>query len=370
MIRRGLICLLFTAFAWGQAAKPATPAPQKPAAPATAAPASAPPATAAPATKPAEPAKIAPDAPVITIQGLCDKPPADKSKAAGCKTVVTRAEFENLVDAVAPTMAPSGRRQLATRYASALVMVHEAHKMGLDQSPRFEELMRVMRVQAMSQELGRVLQEKASQVPDKDTEDYYHKNDAAYQEADLQRLYIPHSKQLEPPKVKLSDEDAKKRQQEADDAMKKEAEALRARAAAGEDFAKLQDEAYASAGIKAKPPSTSMGKVRRTSLPPDQASVMDLKPGEISPLISNPSAYLVYKVGDKDTLPLDKVREEILGTLRQQRLQDFMQAVQQPATPTFDENYFAVPTGPAPQGIPIPAGGAKPQPKSPPSGPK
>jgi hypothetical protein len=357
MIRRGLICLLFTAFAWGQAAKPAAPAPHKPAPPAAALDA-----------KAAEPAKIAPDAAVITIQGLCDNPPADKSKAADCKTVVTRAEFEKLVDALGPTMAPTARRQLATRYANALVMVHEAHKMGLDQSPRFEELMRVMRVQVMNQELGRVLQEKAAQVPDKDVEDYYHKNDAAYQEADLQRLYIPRSKQVEPPKEKLSDEETKKRQQEAEEAMKKEAETLHARAAAGEDFAKLQDEAYASAGIKAKPPSTSMGKVRRTSLPPDQASVTDLKPGEISQLISNPSAYFVYKVGEKDTLPMDKVREEIVGTLRQQRLQDSMQAVQQSATPTFDENYFAVPTGPTPQGMPILPRGAKPQP--PPSGPQ
>jgi len=368
MIRRGLICLLFTAFAWGQAAKPATPEPQNPAAPATAAPASTPPATAAPDAKATEPAKIAPDAPVITIQGLCDNPPADQSKPADCKTVVTRAEFERLADAVAPTMAPAARRQLATRYANALVNVHEAHKMGLDQSPRFEELMKVMRIQVMSQELSRVLQEKASQVPDKDIEDYYHKNDAAYQEADLHRLYIPHSKQLEAPKEKLSDEAAKKRQQDAEDAMKKEAAALRARAAAGEDFAKLQDEAYASAGIKTKAPSSSMGKVRRNSLPADQASVMDLKPGEVSQLISNPSAYFVYKVGEKDTLPLDKVREEIVGTLRQQRLQDSMQAIQQSATPTLDDNYFEVPAGPAPQGTP-PAGGVKPQPKSPPSGP-
>src|SRR5713226_6530086 len=146
MIRRGLICLLFTAFAWGQAAKPATPEPQNPATPA---PASTPPATAAPDAKATEPAKIAPDAPVITIQGLCDNPPADQSKPADCKTVVTRAEFEALVDAVAPAMAPSALRQLATSYANILMMDHEAHKLGLDQSPRFEALMKAKRMEAM-----------------------------------------------------------------------------------------------------------------------------------------------------------------------------------------------------------------------------
>lgn len=362
MIRRGLICLLFIPFALGQAPKPITPVPQKPAAPAAA-----PTGAASPTNAPESP-KTAPNAAVITIQGLCDNPSADKTAASDCKTVVTRAEFEALADAIAPTMAPSARRQLATSYANILVMDHEAHKLGLDQGPRFEALMKAKRMEAMAQELGRTIQEKAGQVPDKDIEDYYHKNSVAYEEANLQRLYVPHSKQLEAPKEKLSDEDAKKRQQEAEDVMKKEAEALRARAAAGEDFAKLQEEAYTTAGIKTKPPSPSMGKVRRTSLPADQASVMDLRPGEISQVISNPSAYFVYKIGEKDTLPLDKVREEIHGTLRQQRLQDSMQAVQQSATPTFDENYFAVP-GPAPQGMPNPTGGAKPQPKSPPSRP-
>src|SRR2546428_13064438 len=120
MIRRGLICLLFPTFVWGQTAKPATPAPHKPAAPV-----GAPPATAAPDARTAEPRKTAPDAPVITIQGLCDNPPADKTAASDCKTVATRAEFEALGDPVAPTVAPSPRRQLATRTPTQLVTVRE-----------------------------------------------------------------------------------------------------------------------------------------------------------------------------------------------------------------------------------------------------
>ena len=106
--------------------------------------------------------------------------------------------------------------------------------------------------------------------------------------------------------------------------MKKLADALRARAAAGEDFEKLQDEAIAASEIKGKPP-TKLGKVRRTSLPPDQAAIFNLKPGETSQLITTPNGYLIYKVGEKDTLPLDKVRDEIFSTLRSQRMQDALQ---------------------------------------------
>ena len=33
----------------------------------------------------------------------------------------------------------------------------------------------------------------------------------------------------------------------------------------------------------------------------------------------------MYKVGEKDTLPLDKVRDEISSTMRSQRMQDALQ---------------------------------------------
>src|SRR5689334_360929 len=58
----------------------------------------------APAEKSAEktaapPPEVAPDAPVITINGLCAEKPAVStggSTPADCKTVITRAEFEEI----------------------------------------------------------------------------------------------------------------------------------------------------------------------------------------------------------------------------------------------------------------------------------
>jgi len=360
MTHRAWICVLFVAtLSWGQAAKPAAP---------PAAPKMAPPSHPA-APKATENAGVSPDAAVITIPGLCEKPPADKSKAATCKTVVTRAEFEQLVEAVAPTMAPAARKQLATQYGIALVMVHKAHQMGLDQGPKFQELMKVARVGVLTKELSQRMQEQAGQISDKEVEDYYHNNEPAFQEADLQRIFIPRSKQSDDSKSKPGDDAAKQRQQESEEAMKKEADALRARAAAGEDFDKLQDEAAAAAEFKAKPP-TKLGKVRRTSLQPAQAEVMNLKTGEVSQLITTPNGYLIYKIGEKDSLPLDKVREEIVSTLRSQRMQASMQAIQQSATPELNEKYFADEPAAAPQGKAPSDGEAKPLAKTPESGPK
>jgi hypothetical protein len=360
MTHRGWICfLLLTITAWGQTEKPAT----RPAAPKLA-----PPSHVAPKTL--EAGSVSRDAAVITIPGLCDKPPVDKSKAAGCKTVVTRAEFEQLVDTVAPNMAPAARKQLATQYGMALVMVHKAHQMGLDQGPRFQELMRVARIGVLTKEFNQNLQEEAGHVSDKDVETYYHNNEPAFQEVDLQRIFIPRSKQTAENKEKpVGDDAAKKSQQESEEAMKKVAEGLRARAAAGEDLDKLQDEAAAAADFKGKPP-TKLGKVRRTSLPPAQADVMDLKPGETSQLISAPNGYLIYKVGEKDILPLAKVREEIVSTLRAQRIKDAMQAVQKSASPELNEKYFAETPAAAPQGKAPADGEAAPPAQSPESGPK
>jgi hypothetical protein len=251
------------------------------------------------------------------------------------------------------------------RYSSALVTAQKAHEMGLDQGPKFEDRMKLARIQILSQSFNQAVQEKAGQISDQDIEDYYHNKSADYEEADLQRIFVPRSQQLPTSKVKLSDAAEKKRQKDAEEIMQKEADKIRARAVAGEDFAKLQEEAYALAALKGKAPSTKMGKVRRNSLPPAHASVMDLKTGEISHVLSDQSGYFIYKVGAKDVEALDKVKEEIRGTLRTQRMQEQMQSVQQSATPALDESYFG-PEMPPMHGMPLPSptGGpsAKPSP--------
>jgi hypothetical protein len=353
------ICPFFlTTLAWGQAAKPSAPPPPPKA-----------PAVSHPAAKSPGRGTVPRDAAVITIPGICDKPALEKSKSANCKTVVTRAEFERLIDAVAPTIAPPARKQLATQYGVALVMVHKAQQMGLDKGPKFEELMRVARVGVLTKELSQNLQDEAGRVSDQDVESYYQKNQAAFEEVDLQRIFIPRSKQVAENKEKPSGDEAKKAQQESEETMKKEADALRARAAAGEDFDKLQDEAAAAAEFKGKPP-TKLGKVRRSSLPPAHAEVMDLKPGDSSQLITTPNGYLIYKTGEKGTLSLEKVHDEIVSTLRSQRIQDAMQAIQKSATPELNEKYFADAAPGAPQEG-APAGGpVAPPAKSPESGPK
>lgn len=332
MTRIGLVCLLFAMVAWAQAPAPSAPAAAQAGNPASAA--------------PAEPdlTKVAPDAAVITIKGLCDNPPADKT-SGDCKTVITRAEFDKLIDAIQPMMQQRARRQFATRYSNALIMSHKAEEMGLDKDPKFQEKMKLARTQILSQQVSSALQEKAAQVSDADIEDYYKKNTSEFEEADLTRIFIPHVQQLPTTSAKLTEAQEKARDEQSEATMKAEAKKLHARAVAGESFNKLQAEAFVVAGIKSKSPTTSMGKVRRSNLPPTQDSVMDLKAGQISEVLSDQSGYFIYKVGAKDSPPLDTVKDEIRGSLVSERMQAEMKAIQESATPAMNDDYFG-PEGP------------------------
>jgi len=280
------------------------------------------------------------DKPLITIDGLCDNSVKGKSEAASCKTVITRSQFERVMDAAQPNMPTRGRREFAENYIDALVMAKKAEQMGLDKGTNYEEQMKLARIQILSQDLKRVIREKTSQISDKDVEDYYQTNIARFERAEVERIYIPKSQQKpSASEVKLTDPDGQQYSQDADQTMKTEADNLHTRAATGEPFTKLQADAYQAAGIKSAVPNTDL-EIRRVSLPPSQILVMDLKPGEISPVFSDPNGYFIYRIKSKETLPLDQTREEIKAILRAQHLQEEMQKIQDSATSTVDEGYF------------------------------
>ncbi|MBV8477712.1 MAG: peptidyl-prolyl cis-trans isomerase, partial [Acidobacteria bacterium] len=137
--------------------------------------------------------------------------------------------------------------------------------------------------------------------------------------------------------------------QKADEeAMKRMAEEIQKRAAAGEDFDQLQREAYQAAGIGGSPAPTSIGKLTRSQIPIDQRKAVDLKVGEVSPLYTEPNGFYIYKVLSKEAKPLEEARDEIRTTLSQQRVKDAMAKYQQENTAILNEAYFAPASPPPP----------------------
>jgi hypothetical protein len=250
---------------------------------------------------------------LITIAGLCDHSAANAGNS-GCKTVITRAEFEATLNALQPGMPKHARREFALLYSDALVMAEKAQQLGLDKGTNYKEQMRLARIEVLSQALKKEISAKASDISGKDIEDYYQKNIARFEKAEIERVYVPKDQKPSPAfDGKLTDADSQERSVESEQAMKRKTDDLRTRAVAGEDFITLQADAYQVAGIKNAPPGTTI-LIRRISLPASQVSVMDLKPGEVSAVLSDPNGYYIYKLRSKDMLSLNQARDEIKGT--------------------------------------------------------
>jgi hypothetical protein len=300
-----------------------------------------------PVPPPPSAAAVAPDAPVLTIKGLCadNQGKPGGASGAGCQTVITRAEFEKIASAIQPSLSPVIKRQLIGLYPRLLIMSHEAEMRGMDKEERFQQMFDFARMQILTQQLTRRVQEEASKVPEQDIEDYYKKNPDSFMEYSLERIYIPRLKQEPPPSQKLSEDAEAERQRNAEAAMTKLADTLRARAANGETFAALQKEAYQFAGLKSNPPNASMGKIRRTGLPPGQEAVFSLKAGEVSQVLSDAGGHYIYKLGSASLETLADAKAEIHSVLQSQRNKELMDKIQGPFSTEVNDAYFG--TGPA-----------------------
>jgi len=301
--------------------------------------------------KAAESKEVGPDTAVITIKGLCSgtAPKAALSKTTGaartpkpatCETVVTRKQLELLIEAVRPNLQPTQRRTLAQQYAELLIMADAAVKAGVEKDPKVEEQIRLSKLQALASSYSRQVQQKEADVPQADIEKYYQENAAKYEQAKLQRIYVPAvtTEEGKPPDAAVT---------------KLLAEKLQQRAAAGEDFDKLQKEAFTAANNKGTPPSVDMGERRRSTLPAKQAdTVFGLKAGEVSPPLEDASGFDIYKAVSRDQVPLDKVHDEIKATLGRERFRETIEKVRNSVKPTYNDAYFGSATPPATAGAP------------------
>ncbi len=307
-------------------------------------------------------ASVAPDAPVITVNGVCPEQPAGmtegKTSLPDCKTVVTKAEFEKLAGGLAPNMTPQLKRQLATILPRLIAMSSEARAKQLDKTERFDQMLKFAQMQILTNEMQRSIQEDAGKISETDVSAYYKEHAESFQQYNLDRLFVPRTKQADfdkddderdadkdKDKDKKQDEKAKeaaeKARAEANEmAMTKLADTLRARAAKGEDFVKLQKEAFEAAGMKIDSPTVNLPKIRRTGLPAAHAAVFDLKPGEVSQVINDAGGHYIYKVESKDDPTLDQVKDEIHTTLASQRSREMMDKVNASFKVDTSADYF------------------------------
>jgi hypothetical protein len=363
-----LLCVLLGVLAWGQTQPAAPPAQASPA-----------PAANAAARPQASPAKEVPlSEPVLTIKGVscpefaktAPEPTTAAGKTAAKKTAeckITRAEFEKLTKALQQgpnPLNPQQKRQLATQLPGFIAMSDAAKKKGLDKGDGYLETMKFVKVRILAQKLQERVREDADQVPETEILAYYKANPEAFEQFSLDRLYIPRAKQSaeedkgeakEPEKLteeqeKARDAAEKAKQEKGEQELTELSETLRQRAAAGEDFAKLEKEALDAAGVKAENSTINLPTVRRTGLPPAHVAVFDLKVGEVSTVISEPAGHYVYKVVSKEVLPLDdKITMEIRNKLKAEHFKEMMDKYTNSNQTVTNDAYFgSAPAGPLP----------------------
>ena len=345
MRMRWLVCVLLGTLAWGQAARSAPPPQPAP----------------APATSDTS-ASVPDDAAVLTVTGVCDsQKPGAASAAADCKTIITKAEFERLVNALVPNATAQQKKQLASVLPRLMAMSNQAKERGMDQTEQYSKALEFLKMQALSTQLQRKLQEEAADISDADIEKYYKDNPDAFEQYNLDRIFVPRSKQVaaeaadgddkeqkltaQQKKAKEDAEQAKK--QENEKAMTELAEKLRTRAAAGEDITKLQKEAFEAAGMKIETTAVNLPSVRRNGLPQAQTVVFDLKPGEVSQVISDAGGHYIYKLNSKTMMPLDQAKTEIRGRLQNDRMREKTDKLNASFSSVSNEAYFG-PAGAGP----------------------
>jgi len=312
------------------------------------APQAAPKPTAAPATDSS--AAVAPAQPVITVKGVCSSAPvkktaggpAPKAAATACETVVTKADFERLLNALNSSnqnIPTAMRRNLAQAYVEFLSFAQAAHKAGLDKDPRFLEIMKLMRMRTLEDIYRRNLEEKYRTPAQPEIQEYYNKNLLKYDELKLSRIFIPAKNTAAAEK----DDWEKKAAQTAND--------IHDRAAKGEEFDKLQKDAYTTLGLTISPPNTIVGTRRRGMMAPaEEQELFALKAGDVSKVEQEPAGYIIYKLDSRQTLPLDQVKDEISRELFRQKMEAGLKSVTSNVQAEFNDQYF----GPATQTPPPP----------------
>jgi len=307
------------------------------------------------AAAPGPTSSVAPDAPVITIEGLCGDVPWSVAKSSGtppatgaaksgratsvgrdaaCKTVITRAAFEKLASEVVPGQPPQANLKIAQYYCEQLIFAHRAHQLGLDKDPHFEYSVKYQDLQVLYRTMKNYLEQQAADIPE--FEKYYQEHSKQFEQRELLRLTIPKTKD-HGSEARSSARSTRVDTAADEAAMRAEADKLHRDAVAGGDFEKLQDEAYAVANHDENPLEPAMGKVTRGRLGQFQDLVFDeLQPGQVSQVVSQADFWVIFKVVSRGMMPRDEAREY----LTQLRMKEAWDSLQNSVKPRLNDSYF------------------------------
>jgi parvulin-like peptidyl-prolyl isomerase len=305
--------------------------------------------------------KLAPDAAVITIHGLCgtvslpgassDTTGTQTAKAASdaaaplttpnpsCETVVTRQQFEALIKEANPNADPQLARSFANEYVETLMFARRAVETGLDKDPAYQALLQFKYDQALYSIFKTSVKRKVNEMSDAEVEKFYNENRQRYEQFGLLRIHVPNVPEHHPapgssapPKVDTVADEA---------AMKALAFKIRAEAVAGGNFERLQAKAYKVAHVTDDPPDTDLGNQWTSdTLPAEELpAVLGLQPGQVSEPIHNANGWHIVKMVSRKTIPLSEARNTTLQLV----VGDLANGIRKAVKGDLNYDYFVTP---------------------------
>jgi len=286
---------------------------------------------------------VRPEDPVITLRGVCvSSAGGAEKKDESCKTVVSRREFEFLSNSInlgGKPISMGARQNLAKAYAEYLVYEQPAEQAGLENTERYAEIMRWLRLRMLTDLLREKIVEEYRSPSDAEIASYYQENVADFERVHVARILVPRKLPL-PGDEKLGGE---KEKEERDKKLLSKANEARERALKGNDPEQIQKDLYSALGLGA-PPTTDLGQQgRKDFLTDESAEVFSLKPGEVSKVEAEQASYVIYKVIDRETLPEGAVKEQISRQIARRNIEKANRAITQTVQPEYNEQYFGPP---------------------------
>jgi parvulin-like peptidyl-prolyl cis-trans isomerase-like protein len=283
-------------------------------------------------------AELAGGTSVITLRGLCPAERAADPKA--CVTTISKDQFEDLLSAVSlggQAFSPGAIRSVADNYVQNLVLADAAVKAGVDKDPRIQEFLRVVQMRTLAEAYRRALEEKYRSPSPEEIRSYYETNISKYQTVRAERLMIPKFNPRQP-------KDPGGEFQKKAGVLAAE---IRERAANGEPLDRLQNDAFLKLGITPPAILPETGLRRRGTFPPGvEDEVFLLKPGEVSKVLSETGAFVIYRMLDKPVYTLEQVKGEIVRAIYQHKMEVAVKGTLQSVKTEFNDQYFAPPSSP------------------------
>lgn len=283
-----------------------------------------------PATTPAHaPVQSAKPAPTLE-----DVPGTDPVVISVGDEKMTKSQYERLISSLSPQIRSQaqgpGKRQVAEQVAQLMSMAQEARKRGIDKTPETRQLVAFQTDTVLASALFREIQNAVK--PDQAAiAEYYEKHKGEYESVTSRHILIRFKGSpvpLREGQKDLTEEEALAKAKE-----------IRAKLAAGGDFAKLAE--AESDDVQSGKNGGSLGTFARGRMVPQFEEAAFKQPvGEISEPIKTQFGYHIIQVEKRTTSPIEEAKAGIEQRLKPEMAQKAVEDIKKQSGVTISESYF------------------------------